>query len=99
MLFMIVAEHTAETCPGGTVRPDKHFIDKVTESMKKSGVKMVEGYLDGPGHVFYYIVEANDNVAINNAAEPFRLVGKVKVSPVLTHSQSVAWTKSIGIQG
>jgi hypothetical protein len=48
VLFMIVAEHTAETCPGGTVRPDKHFTDKVTESMKKSGVKMVEGYLDGP---------------------------------------------------
>lgn len=98
MLFMIVAEHTAETCPGGTIRPDKQFMDKTVESVRKSGVKLVEGYLDGPSHVFYLIVEANDNTAINNAVEPLRLVGTARISPVMRFSESVAWAKKIGIQ-
>ena len=38
VLFMIVAEHTTETCPGGTIRPDKQFMNKTEESKKKSGV-------------------------------------------------------------
>ena len=95
---MIVAEHTAENCPGGLIRPDKQFMVKVDESMKKSGVKVVEGYLDAPGHVFYFIVDANDNKALSNAVEQFRLVGTVRFSPVKTFSESVTWFKDIGIQ-
>jgi uncharacterized protein with GYD domain len=98
MLFMIVAEHTTENCPGGMIRPDKQFMAKVDESMKKSGVTIVEGYLDAPGHIFYFIVEANDNKALNNAVEQFRLVGKVRFSPVMKFSEAVAWFKNIGIQ-
>ena len=83
MLFMIVAKHTAENCPGGIIRPDKQFTAKVDESMKKSGVKVMEGYLDGPGHVWYFILDANDATALNNAVEPFRLVGTAQISPVM----------------
>ena len=57
MLFMIVARHTAELCPGGVVRPDKEFTAKIEESMKKSGVKEIAGYLDAPGHVYYFVLE------------------------------------------
>ena len=67
MLFMIVAKHTADACPGGTIRPDKQFTDKLDESMRKSGVKVIEGYLDAPGHVWFFVVEANDNTELNNA--------------------------------
>jgi hypothetical protein len=95
---MIVAEHTAENCPGGIVRPDKQFTAKLDESMKKSGVKVVEGYLDGPGHVWYFIVDANDNTALSNAVEPLRLVGAVRIFPVMKFSEGVAWAKKIGIQ-
>ena len=98
MLFVIVAEHNVENCPGGLIRPDKQFITKVDESMKKSGVKVVEGYLDAPGHVWYFIVDANDSTALINAVEPFRLVGTVRFSPVMKFSESVTWAKKIGIQ-
>lgn len=98
MLFMIVAEHTSENCPGGIVRPDKQFTAKLDESMRKSGVKVVEGYLDGPGHVWYFILEADDNTALSNAVEPLRLVGNVRISPVMKYSEGVAWAKNIGIQ-
>jgi len=41
LLFVIVAKHTADTCPGGIVRPDKRFTAKLDEQMKKSGVKVM----------------------------------------------------------
>ena len=76
MLFMIVAKHTAESCPGGVVRPDKELMNKLELAMSDPGVKLIEGYLDGPNHVFYLIVEADDNTALNNAVEPLRIIGE-----------------------
>jgi hypothetical protein len=98
LLFMIVAKHSAELCPGGVVRPDKEFTVKIEESMKKSGVKEIAGYLDAPGHVYYFVLETDDNAALNNAVEPLRLVGEVMIAPVLKFSEAVAWAKKIGIQ-
>jgi hypothetical protein len=95
---MIVARHTAELCPGGVVRPDKEFTAKVEESMKKSGVKEIAGYLDAPGHVYYFVLETDDNAALNNAVEPLRLVGEVTITPVLKFLEAVVWAKKIGIQ-
>ncbi len=80
------------------MRPDDKFIEKVEESMKKSGVKVMEGYLDAPGHVWYFILEANDVTTLNNAVEPFRLIGKVRISPVLKYLEGFTWAKDIGIQ-
>jgi len=98
LLFIIVAKHTAEMCPGGIIRPDKEFTAKLDESMRKSGVKVVEGYLDAPGHVWYFVVEADDNTALNNAVEKLRLIGDVQMAPVMKFSEGVAWAKKIGIQ-
>lgn len=98
MLFVIVAKHSPENCPGGLMKPDKQFHAKLDESMKKSGVKMEEGYLNAPGHVWYFILDADEANALNNAVEPLRLIGTVKISPVLKYSEGVAWSKSIGIQ-
>jgi hypothetical protein len=95
---MVVARHNAESCPAGTVRPDKGFTTKVEESMKKSGVKEIAGYSDAPGHVHYFVLETDDNKALNNAVEPLRLLGEVTITPVLKWSDVVAWAKQIGIQ-
>ena len=98
MLFMIVTRHTAEMCPGGFVRPDKEFSNKIAESMKTSGVKLAEGYMDAPSHIFYFVVEADDNKALNNAVEPLRKVGEVTIRPVLKFSENLDWARTIGIQ-
>lgn len=99
MLFIVVARHTLEFCPGGNVRPDKEFIKKTEESIKKSGVNLIEGYMDAPGHVFYFVVEATDNAALNSAVEPLRLVGEVAISPVMKFfKEGSDWAKKIGIQ-
>jgi hypothetical protein len=95
---MIVAKHTVEMCPGGILRPDKDFFNKIAESVKNSGAKLVEMYSDAPSHVFYLVVEANDNEALNNAVEPLRIVGKTTIRPVMKFSDSLAWARTIGIQ-
>ncbi len=98
MLFMVVAKHTPEDCPGGLVRPDKEFLKKVVDHVESSGVAVTEIYLDAPGHVYFLIMEADNNEALNNALEPFRLIGKVKTHPVLKLSDAITWSKQIGIQ-
>ena len=99
MLFMVVARHSVELCPGGVVRPDKEFSVKLDASIKKSGVKEIAGYMDAPGHVFYFVLETDDNTALNNAVEPLRLVGEVTITPVLKFfSEGAVWAKKIGIQ-
>ncbi len=98
MLFMLVAKHTPEDCPGGLIRPDKDFLKRVVEHVESSGVAVTEIYLDAPGHVYFLIVEARDNEALNNVLEPFRFIGKVKIHPVLKLSDAITWTKKIGIQ-
>ena len=96
---MIVAKHKVEFCPGGIIKPDKEFIKKTEESMKKSGVKLIDGYMDAPGHVFYFVLDAVDNTALNIAVEPLRLVGTVTISPVLKFfKEGSDWAKKIGIQ-
>jgi hypothetical protein len=96
---MVVAKHATEFCPGGVVRPDKEFIKKTEESMKKSGVKLIDGYMDAPGHVFYFVLETTDNTTLNIAVEPLRLVGEVTISPVMKFfNEGSEWAKKIGIQ-
>lgn len=96
---MIVARHTTEFCPGGLVRPDKEFIKKTEESIKKSGVKLVDAYMDAPSHVFYFVLETDDNAALNIAVEPLRLVGEVTINPVMKFfKEGYDWGKKLGIQ-
>ncbi len=99
MLFMIVAKHMPEDCPGGLTRPDKDFLKKVLEHVESSGVAVADIYLDAPAHVYFLIVDADNNEALNNVLEPFRLIGKVKTHPVLKLSDAITWSKKIGIQG
>ena len=85
-------------CPGGLVGPEKEFSKKLGESMKTSGVKLIEGYMDAPSHFFYFVLETNYNKALNNAVEPLRLVGEVSIRPVLTFSENLELAMAIGIQ-
>ena len=96
---MIVARHKIEFCPGGQIRPDKEFIKKTEDSIKKSGVKFIDAYMDAPGHVFYFVLETDDSALLNNAVEPLRLIGELTISPVLKFfKEGSDWAKEIGIQ-
>jgi hypothetical protein len=43
----------------GFSHPDKEWVMKVEEKAKNSGIRLIDGYLDGPGHHFYFVAEAD----------------------------------------
>jgi len=99
MLFIIYHRHTAEMCPGGKVHADKEFLAKIKEQIRTAGVKLIEGYLDGPGHQFYFVIETDDSTKLNTAIEQLRLVGDINdIVPVLKFSDAVNWARKAGIQ-
>jgi len=99
MIYMIHHRHTAEMCPGGNVRPDKEFLLKLNSQIEDSGARLIEGYLDVPGHEFYIVIDADDNKQLNSAIEQLRLVGDVnRITPIMKFSQAVEWAKQMGIQ-
>jgi hypothetical protein len=98
MLFYVNAKHGVETCPGGNIHPDREFTAKVNDALKRSGVTVVASFADPPRHVYHFFIEAETNEALNNAVEPFRLIGDVWINPVMRFDDTVAWAKKIGIQ-
>ena len=99
MLFVVYHRHTAEMCPGGKVYPDREFMTKMEEQIKAAGVTLIEGYIDGPGHQFYLVVETDDGAKLNRAIEQLRLVGDINdIVPVLKFSDAVTWARKAGIQ-
>ncbi|UCH89558.1 MAG: hypothetical protein JSV49_02620 [Thermoplasmata archaeon] len=99
MMYMVYHKHTAEMCPGGNVRPDKEFLAKLNSQIKESGVNLIEGYLDAPGHEFYLILETDDNAKLNTAIEQLRLVGDTnKIVPIMKFSSAVEWAQKMKIQ-
>ena len=99
MLFIVYHRHTAEMCPGGKLHPDPEFMTKLEEQGKTAGVKFIEGYIDGPGHQFYLVLEAEGSAKLNKAFEQLRLVGDINdIVPVLKFSDAVTWARKAGIQ-
>ena len=97
MLFLVKHEHTAEMCPAGKVNPDKGFITRFDEQIKQSGVKWIEGYIDGPGHKFYLFIETDD-IAKLIAAVKDLFVGENEIVPVAKFSDTIALAKKLGLQ-
>ena len=99
MLYMVYHKHTAEMCPGGKLHPDKEFLSKFNDQVQESGVKLIEGYIDGPGHRFYIILETDDLAKLNLAIEQLRLTGDTnEIIPVMDLSNMATWAKKLGIQ-
>jgi uncharacterized protein with GYD domain len=99
MMYMVYHKHTAEMCPGGNVRPDKEFLLKLNKQIEESGVNLIDGYLDAPGHEFYMVLETDDHAKLNSAIEQLRLVGDTnKIVPIMQFSNAIEWAQKMGIQ-
>ena len=98
MLFIIDHKHTAVTCPAGKIHHEDDFLQNFDAQAKKSGLKFVEGYLDGPGHQFYFIAEADNAAQIYEFAVPLIRIGETKVTPVLKWSEAMSVSRKVGLQ-
>jgi len=97
LLFMVHHRHTVETCPAANVRPDKEFATRLDKQLREAGLKF-EGYVDGPGHEFYFIIEADDIAKLYTAVRELLQLGDNKIVPVMKFSDAVAWAKKMGLQ-
>lgn len=99
MLFIIDSKHTAETCPGGKIHPDKEWSNNFQKIADQSKLKIVEGYLDAPGHRFFFVVEASDVSQLNELIIPTLVpISDTKVTPVMKWSEAVALVRKTGAQ-
>ena len=98
MLFIIDHRHTAVTCPAGKIHHEDDFSQSLDAQAKKSGLKIVEGYLDAPGHQFYFVAEADSATQIFEFAVPLIKIGETKVTPVLKWSEAIAFSRREGMQ-
>jgi hypothetical protein len=98
MLFIIDHTHAAEHCPAGKMHPYKEFTNDLNKAAAANGVKIVEGYLDGPGHHIYFVVEAKDSAQIFNFTTPLMYVGHTHVTPVLKWRKAIEQSRKQGRQ-
>jgi uncharacterized protein DUF3303 len=99
MLFLIDHKHTADLCPAGILHPDREFLMKVEEKAKSSGIRLVDAYLDGPGHHFYFVVEAEKSEQLATFITPLLTqIGESKSVPVLRWAEATSFARRIGIQ-
>jgi hypothetical protein len=96
MLFIIDHTHAAEHCPAGTLHPYKEFTNDLNKAAAANDFKIVEGYLDGPGHHLYFVVEAKDAAQIFNFAVPLMTVGHTHVAPVMPWNKAVEQIRKLG---
>ncbi len=98
MLFIVDHTHAAEHCPSGTIRPYKEFTNDLNEAATANDVKIVEGYVDGPGHHIYFVVEAKDPAQIFSFAIPLMSVGRTHVAPVMKWNKSAEVSRKLSRQ-
>jgi len=98
MLFIIDHTHAAEHCPAGTIRPYKEFTNDLNKAATANDVKIVEGYVDGPGHHIYFVVEAKDVAQLYAFSLPLLSIGHTHVAPVLKWNKATEVTRKLGRQ-
>lgn len=92
-LFMVVHKHMAEMCLEGIIHNHPEFATELDECLKESGVKCIEGYLNGPSHEFRFVIETDGTAKLWTALIQLLGRGNNQIVPVLTSSDAVKLAK------
>ena len=81
-LFVVQHEHAAESCPAGHPEMGPMLLKHISPANAATfGVKVqAEAVVDG-AHIFYLIVEADDEEKVEKFMAPFSQAGSVEISP------------------
>ena len=92
MLFHVKHVHTFESCPGqgGPEMISKTFGQVARpEYAKEVGVKVLGKYLDVPGHVAYFILDADSAEKVGKFLSRITLIGTAEITPVTDLAEEV----------
>jgi len=82
MLFHVTHTHSYQTCPAHN--PEiKSQIANALQTASEKGVELKMVTVDGPGHVFFMLLEADSYEAIMNFFEPLLEIGDADIRPVM----------------
>jgi hypothetical protein len=89
MLYMVVATHTAESCPMGNpevAKKMRYGSEHLNEVAKKLNIKVNGSWVDAPAHVMYLLLDAPNAHDISRMMMEIRFMewNTITSNPVLT---------------
>jgi hypothetical protein len=84
MQFMLIHSHTPENCFSGRPEDRRKCFTDLNASFTKANVKVKGFYTAGYAHTFYFILEAEDQAALQNSLAPLYKVGTGQLFPIMT---------------
>ena len=82
MLFMLIHNHTPENCFTGRTEDRRKCFADLNASFTKANVTVKGFYTAGYAHTFYFILEGNDQAALQSSLAPLYKVGMGQLIPI-----------------
>ena len=82
MLFHITHHHTEATCPAHNDEVAGKTFGIVLDSLKENVNEVIGAWVDGPGHDFFVVVDAESTSQIFAGLFPIIPYGTAKIQPV-----------------
>lgn len=96
MLFHITHVHSGHSCPFHDPDVVGKTFAKVVADTEESGLKLLGGYADAPGHAMYFVVDADDARQIQTFLDPIIDMGDADIRPVTDFAALVRERMSAG---
>ena len=87
MLFMYIHTHTVEHCIVEKPQESMKLANRLQEEFKKADIKSTATYLAAHQHTMYFVLEANDILALEKALTPMTAWGNGQLIPITTMQQ------------
>ena len=90
-LFIVIAKHSAESCPAGNPEMGKMLLSHIhQDNASIFGVKVQASAGAEPQHTLHMILDAGDKQKVDEFMTPFTQMGSVEVTPGITCEAIVA---------
>ena len=90
-LFIVVAKHSAESCPAGNPEMGKMLLSHIhQDNASKFGITVQASAGAESQHTLHLIMDAGDSQKVNEFMAPFAQMGSVEVTPGITCEAIVA---------
>ena len=87
MTFMYIHTHSAERCLGDKPKEVLNMMEKLRQSYKDGGIKVLGSYMAPHEHTDYTIFETDNLGALERALIPKTMWGTAKLVPVVPMEQ------------
>lgn len=90
MLFHVTHTHTEHTCPINDPQGMQSSFGALFPSIVASPITLVGAWADQLAHQLFFVIDADDVVAIQDAFRPITDAGTIRIQPVADAAARVA---------